>query len=91
MMMKQLSVRDTGGGIEIDDTERLFDAFYTTKREGMGMGLTISRSIVESHGGRLWAEANAGAGATFYVFLPIAPFIQTGGEEPVALHQPTSL
>jgi len=49
----------------------MFEAFYTTKVEGLGMGLTISRSIIEAHGGRLWAVANAGPGSTFCFTLPI--------------------
>jgi signal transduction histidine kinase len=52
--------------------DRLFEAFYTTKPQGMGMGLAISHSIIEAHGGRLWAELNQGPGATFLFSLPIA-------------------
>jgi PAS domain S-box-containing protein len=61
----RVSVKDAGIGLDRDNANRIFDAFYTTKREGMGMGLSISRTIVENHGGRLWAEPNDGAGTTF--------------------------
>jgi PAS domain S-box-containing protein len=60
-----ISVSDTGVGLPAENAERIFDAFYTTKPQGSGMGLAISRSIVESHGGRLWATANDGPGTTF--------------------------
>jgi len=65
-----LSVKDAGIGFKSDETEKLFEAFYTTKSHGMGMGLAISRSIIEAHGGRLWAEPNEGSGATFLFSLP---------------------
>jgi C4-dicarboxylate-specific signal transduction histidine kinase len=68
-----LSVRDVGIGFKPEEVDRLFEAFYTTKPQGMGMGLAISRSIVEDHGGRLWAEPNEGPGATFLFCLPVAP------------------
>ena len=62
-------VRDSGSGIERESLEKIFDAFYTTKTEGMGMGLAISRSIVEDHGGELSAVTNEGSGATFQFTL----------------------
>jgi PAS domain S-box-containing protein len=61
----RISVSDTGVGLPAEGADRIFDAFYTTKPQGTGMGLAITRSIVESHGGRLWASANPGRGATF--------------------------
>jgi signal transduction histidine kinase len=65
-----VQVIDNGTGLE--DTEKIFDAFMTTKEKGMGIGLPISRSIVEAHGGRLWAENNPDGGATFNVALPVS-------------------
>jgi len=66
----RLTVRDAGVGIDPQSMGRLFDAFYTTKREGMGIGLSVSRSIIESHNGRLWAEPNDGPGVTFVFSIP---------------------
>jgi PAS domain S-box-containing protein len=66
-----ISISDTGEGLPMENTERIFDAFHTTKPQGTGMGLAITRSIVESYGGRIWAIANQGAGATFHFSLPI--------------------
>jgi PAS domain S-box-containing protein len=65
-----ISVSDTGVGLPTEKADEIFDAFFTTKPQGSGMGLTISRSIIESHGGRLWAGANANRGVTFYFTLP---------------------
>jgi PAS domain S-box-containing protein len=65
----QVAVQDSGIGLDPPNGERIFDAFYTTKPGGLGMGLSISRSIVETHGGRLWATANDGPGATFQFTL----------------------
>jgi signal transduction histidine kinase len=67
-----ISVSDTGVGLPAEKADQIFDAFFTTKPEGSGMGLAISRSIVESHGGRLWATANDGRGARFHFTLPPA-------------------
>lgn len=68
----QVSVADTGPGIDGDVADKLFQAFVTTKRDGMGMGLNICRSIIEAHGGRLWAEPNPDGGAVFFFNLPVA-------------------
>jgi PAS domain S-box-containing protein len=65
-----ISVSDTGVGLPDENTDQIFNAFFTTKPQGTGMGLAISRSIIESHGGRLWASANNGRGATFQLTLP---------------------
>jgi C4-dicarboxylate-specific signal transduction histidine kinase len=65
-----ISVIDTGVGLQPEQAEQVFHAFFTTKPQGTGMGLPISRSIVESHGGRLWASTNSGRGATFHLTLP---------------------
>src|SRR5258708_8521113 len=70
-------VQDAGTGLKPEESARLFEAFYTTKSHGMGMGLAISRSIIEAHGGRLWAEPNQGPGATFLFSLPIAGDIES--------------
>jgi PAS domain S-box-containing protein len=67
-----VSVSDTGVGIPADKMEHIFNAFFTTKADGTGMGLAISRTIVESHDGKIWAETNSGAGATFHFSLPAA-------------------
>jgi C4-dicarboxylate-specific signal transduction histidine kinase len=69
----RLSVRDTGVGFEPHGVDRLFDAFYTTKSSGMGIGLSVSRSIIESHKGCLWAMLNDGPGATFVFSIPTVP------------------
>jgi len=66
-----IAVEDSGVGLNPEQAARLFDAFYTTKAAGLGMGLSISRSIVEAHGGKLWATPNEGPGATFQFTLPI--------------------
>jgi signal transduction histidine kinase len=64
-----VEVQDSGIGLETESLDHLFTAFFTTKPKGMGMGLAISRSIVEAHGGRLWAVPNDGPGATFQFTL----------------------
>jgi signal transduction histidine kinase len=65
-----VAVRDSGPGINPEHLERVFEAFYTTKSSGVGMGLSICRSIINAHGGRLWAEANDPRGAVFQFTLP---------------------
>jgi signal transduction histidine kinase len=66
----QVTVEDSGIGLDPDTMARIFEPFYTTKSGGMGMGLSISRSILLSHGGRLWATANDGPGASFHFTVP---------------------
>ena len=66
----EVAVSDTGRGIPADRLPKLFDAFFTTKADGLGLGLSIARSIVEWHGGRIWAEDHGGRGATFHMWLP---------------------
>ena len=65
-----VAVCDSGAGISRDNLERVFEAFYTTKSNGVGMGLSICRSIVNAHGGRLWSEVNEPTGAKFQFTLP---------------------
>jgi PAS domain S-box-containing protein len=73
----RLIVQDTGVGFEPQDMDRLFEAFYTTKSTGMGMGLSVSRSIIARHHGRLWAAMNDGPGATFAFSIPCSPADET--------------
>jgi len=67
-----IAVRDSGPGLDPANFDRLFDPFYTTKPQGLGMGLAISRSIIEAHGGRLWVTPNTPSGAVFQFTLPIS-------------------
>jgi len=69
----RLAVKDVGVGFVPQDTDKLFEAFHTTKKEGMGIGLSVSRSIIEHHNGRLWATLNDGPGATFSFSIPCGP------------------
>jgi PAS domain S-box-containing protein len=71
-----VSISDTGIGLPAGSAEKIFDPLHTTKPQGTGMGLTITRSIVESYGGRVWASANQGMGATFHFILPCEPGVQ---------------
>jgi signal transduction histidine kinase len=82
-----VAVQDTGIGLDPQHVEQMFEAFYTTKAEGLGMGLAICRSIIEAHGGRLWASANEPQGAVFQFTLPAgrdetAP-VEPAGQTPV--------
>ena len=69
----RLSVKDSGTGFTPQAAEKIFEAFYSTKVDGMGMGLSISRSIIEAHQGRIWATPNDGPGATFSFAIPCTP------------------
>ncbi|HTT18883.1 MAG TPA: PAS domain-containing protein [Candidatus Sulfotelmatobacter sp.] len=73
-----LGVRDAGVGFTPEAADKMFETFYTTKSDGMGIGLSVSRSIIERHNGRLWAEPNAGPGATFSFSIPCGPGNATG-------------
>jgi two-component system, LuxR family, sensor kinase FixL len=77
-----LGVRDTGSGIAREKVDEVFQPFLTTKADGMGLGLAVSRSIIEAHAGKIWAENNEGAGAAFYFRLPL------GGRDDPANGQP---
>ena len=83
-----IAVRDSGSGLEAADTDQLFEAFYTTKPDGIGMGLAISRSILEAHGGRLWALPNVPHGAVFQFLLPAEPS-RTGAKAGTRHHSRT--
>jgi signal transduction histidine kinase len=69
----EIAVKDTGPGLPVGKASQIFDAFFTTKPHGSGMGLAICKSIVEAHGGRIWATVNEGRGATFHFTVPAAP------------------
>jgi signal transduction histidine kinase len=75
-----VAVRDFGAGIDPENMNRMFDAFFTTKPMGIGMGLPLSRSIVEAHGGKIWAQVNEGPGLTVQFILPA----ESGGQLSVA-------
>jgi signal transduction histidine kinase len=68
----KVTVEDTGGGIDPVHLDRIFDTFFTTKTHGMGLGLSICRSIIEAHGGRLWASSRSPFGTAFHLTLPVA-------------------
>src|SRR5207245_383145 len=78
-----ISVSDTGAGIPPQQADKIFDAFFTTKLHGTGMGLSISRSIVESHGGRLWAADNSPHGTRFQFTLPAAADSHQVADSPI--------
>jgi len=68
----EVSVSDTGPGIPSDKINEVFEPFFTTKAQGMGIGLSIARTIIEAHNGRIWAENKAGGGAVFRISLPLS-------------------
>jgi len=76
MSMLRVAVRDHGTGLKGDQLDKIFEPFYTSKPDGLGMGLSICRSIVEAHGGHLWVENNRDCGATFYFTLPIEKMVE---------------
>ncbi|HTT02900.1 MAG TPA: sensor histidine kinase [Steroidobacteraceae bacterium] len=80
--LAEITLEDSGPGIAFGKTEQIFEPFYTTKESGMGMGLSIARTIIESHGGRIWAETDAGRGAVFRFTLPLADTVRASGPAP---------
>jgi signal transduction histidine kinase len=68
----QLTIQDNGLGFKKEDIQHLFQPFFTTKARGIGMGLAISRSLIEANGGRLWVDLQQGSGASFHLTLPFA-------------------
>jgi len=84
----RLTVQDAGVGFDPQAADRLFESFYTTKNDGMGIGLSVSRSIIESHHGRLWATLNNGPGAAFLFSIPRGPEGATGAESNRAIRTP---
>ena len=85
----RLSVKDSGVGLSLQAADKIFEAFYTTKTDGMGMGLSISRSIIEAHQGRLWVTANGGPGSTFFFAIPCTPEGLAGTETRVNRSDPS--
>ena len=77
-----LDVTDTGPGIPTDKLRSIFEPFFTTKKTGLGMGLSLSRTIVNTHNGRLWAENNSGSGATLHMALPAAQTLSSTSANP---------
>jgi C4-dicarboxylate-specific signal transduction histidine kinase len=77
-----VSIKDTGPGIRLDLKDHIFDPFFSTKPEGMGMGLMFSQSIIEDHGGRLWVSDNTPHGAAFHFTLPATGTTHPFGTEP---------
>jgi signal transduction histidine kinase len=84
----RMTVQDAGVGFESQDVDRLFEAFYSTKNGGMGIGLSVSRSIIEGHHGRLWAASNDGPGATFSFSIPRRPESVKGAHSPGSIRRP---
>jgi len=68
----QVTIQDNGPGVKEEDFQRLFEPFFSTKARGVGMGLAISRSLIEANGGQLWVDPQEGPGATFHFTLPLA-------------------
>jgi two-component system sensor kinase FixL len=85
----RFSVRDSGTGIPAPLIDHLFEPFVTTKREGLGLGLSISRTIVAAHGGRMWAENNADGGASVHCLFPAAPQAR-GGDTKACADEPAT-